>query len=468
MKRKSISRGGITYGNSHANGGIKVFNKGTGDMLEVEGGESVINKRSMASPKMVKLNGKDMTICEAASYLNQAEGGVKFNCDDVKHAQFIEEMALGGELERGTRTEREHIQVLNDLYARKITPTQATKKIAKDHIKEDKRYYSKLANMKNKMSSGGEITYPKKMYPTADVIFENGNMIDSKNEATVINNRKMTQVPKITLHREYNDNIQGNMQVRSPQDANDAFRYIFSPSEMAVREFAYILYLDRGNKIVAWESHSMGGVDASVIDVELICTSAVLIAAKGVILAHNHPSGNRQPSDADLKISVRLKKALNILSVSLLDSVILLPNGSYVSLENEGLIDADLKYDDGGNIESLDYDFSEKLGVKVDSLVNPVLRLEHFLSFTNHYCDIDPEVCKNVKSIRRKDMPQIYDDETPQFLTYLRENGITSEFEEDYPVSKITPTQMEISVKRMKNILVRLQNDYYRDDNGEV
>jgi hypothetical protein len=152
---KRIKRGGITYGKSHAEGGIPVKNQSTGDMLEVEGGEGIVNKRSMASDKKVKLNGKEMTICEAVSQLNQLEGGVQFSCDDVSDRQFIEAMAQGGELERGTRTEQEHIQVLKDLYAKRITPKQASERIAKDHLKEDSRYYSKLAKMEGKMADGG-------------------------------------------------------------------------------------------------------------------------------------------------------------------------------------------------------------------------------------------------------------------------------------------------------------------------
>jgi predicted SprT family Zn-dependent metalloprotease len=153
---KKVDSGGITYGASHDNGGIPVKNASTGEMLEVEGGEGIVNKRSMASDKMVKLNGKEMSICEAVSKLNEMEGGVKFSCDDVEDRQFIEEMEYGGELERGTRTEMEHIQVLKDLYAKRITPKQATEKIAKDHIKENPHYYTDLAKVEKKMANGGK------------------------------------------------------------------------------------------------------------------------------------------------------------------------------------------------------------------------------------------------------------------------------------------------------------------------
>lgn len=95
---KKVDKGGITYGRSHAEGGIPVKNESTGQMLEVEGGEGIINKKAMASPQMVKIDGKEMTICEAASYLNQKDGnGRQFNCDDVEHQQFLtDHYGVGG------------------------------------------------------------------------------------------------------------------------------------------------------------------------------------------------------------------------------------------------------------------------------------------------------------------------------------------------------------------------------------
>jgi hypothetical protein len=167
---KRIKRGGITYGKSHAEGGIPVKNQSTGDMLEVEGGEGIVNKRSMASKSKVTLNGKEMNICQAVSELNQMEGGVKFSCEDVNDRQFIKAMAKGGELDRGTRTEQEHIQVLKDLYAKRITPKQASERIAKDHLKEDSRYYSKLAKMEGKMAKGGKVKNDYNVPSTEDLV----------------------------------------------------------------------------------------------------------------------------------------------------------------------------------------------------------------------------------------------------------------------------------------------------------
>ena len=76
--------GGLAYGNSHDNGGMPLVVKSTGQNIEIEGGEGVVNKRSMKIDKKVEFEGKKMTPCEVVSKINQMGGGVKFKCDDVK------------------------------------------------------------------------------------------------------------------------------------------------------------------------------------------------------------------------------------------------------------------------------------------------------------------------------------------------------------------------------------------------
>ena len=104
-KMKSVSNGTITIGASHDNGGIPVYNKGTGQMLEVEGGEGIINKRSMALKKEVTLNGDKMTPCEAASEINQMAGGVAYNCDNAVDSK--EKYNGGGEFKKRSQAEQE-------------------------------------------------------------------------------------------------------------------------------------------------------------------------------------------------------------------------------------------------------------------------------------------------------------------------------------------------------------------------
>ena len=75
---KEVKKGGITYGPSHAEGGIPVRNKSTNEMLEVEGGEVVITKRAVADDTKKEFQGKMMTNKEILSKINESGGGVSF------------------------------------------------------------------------------------------------------------------------------------------------------------------------------------------------------------------------------------------------------------------------------------------------------------------------------------------------------------------------------------------------------
>lgn len=83
------AKGGITEGPSHKEGGIRMEVKSTGQQVELEGGEGVINKRNMASEKKFEFEGKEMTICEIASEINSADGnGVQIDCGNVTGKKY--------------------------------------------------------------------------------------------------------------------------------------------------------------------------------------------------------------------------------------------------------------------------------------------------------------------------------------------------------------------------------------------
>lgn len=83
------AKGGITDGKSHKEGGIPMVVKSTGQKVELEGGEGVINKRNMASEKTFEFEGEQKTICEIASEINSADGnGVEINCDNITGKQY--------------------------------------------------------------------------------------------------------------------------------------------------------------------------------------------------------------------------------------------------------------------------------------------------------------------------------------------------------------------------------------------
>ena len=107
-------------------------------------------------------------------------------------------------------------------------------------------------------------------------------------------------------------------------------------SDLPHEEF-WILILDRANQVVKEVYLSKGGISGTVVDVRLICRSAIENNASGVIIAHNHPSGQVLPSEQDRSITRKLKEALRLLDVSLLDHLII-GDQKYCSFSDEGLM----------------------------------------------------------------------------------------------------------------------------------
>jgi len=100
-------------------------------------------------------------------------------------------------------------------------------------------------------------------------------------------------------------------------------------------EEVWVLLLNRANKVLKKIQVSKGGVAGTVVDVRMIMKEAIDSLASAVILSHNHPSGNAQPSGDDDQITKRLKEAGNIMDIRLLDHVIVCDH-SYYSYMDKG------------------------------------------------------------------------------------------------------------------------------------
>ena len=121
--------------------------------------------------------------------------------------------------------------------------------------------------------------------------------------------------------------------------SNDAFKVIkqFYFDDIDIFESFFILCLNRNNQTIAYAKISQGGVAGTVVDIKLIAKYAIDCLASGVILAHNHPSGNLKPSNEDLAITKKVKEGLKILDISVLDHLILTSQG-YLSFGDEGIL----------------------------------------------------------------------------------------------------------------------------------
>jgi DNA repair protein RadC len=109
-----------------------------------------------------------------------------------------------------------------------------------------------------------------------------------------------------------------------------------SIKEKAKEHFKLIL-LNPRNKIIGISTISVGTLNASLVHPREVFKDAIVHSAASVVLAHNHPSGDPEPSEDDLKITKKLVDSGKILGIEVLDHIIIAKNG-FKSLANEGLI----------------------------------------------------------------------------------------------------------------------------------
>jgi len=106
--------------------------------------------------------------------------------------------------------------------------------------------------------------------------------------------------------------------------------------DLSHEEF-WVVYLDNSNNIINKNQLSKGGITGTVVDTRLIFKRAMEIAAVGLILCHNHPSGNLKPSMPDKELTQKIKLAGQTLDIKVLDHLIITLNG-YFSFTDEGLL----------------------------------------------------------------------------------------------------------------------------------
>ena len=125
--------------------------------------------------------------------------------------------------------------------------------------------------------------------------------------------------------------------ISSSSDAHSLILEHWNSNSIELNEAFKCLLLNRANDALGIVNHSSGGVTGTVVDLRLIFAAAIKANATGIILAHNHPSGNLKPSYQDLQLTKRIKEVGELLDINLLDHLIITAEG-YLSMADEGLL----------------------------------------------------------------------------------------------------------------------------------
>jgi DNA repair protein RadC len=149
----------------------------------------------------------------------------------------------------------------------------------------------------------------------------------------------LAKAVKIKVALELGKRIHLAEPIKQLQFNSSALAYqLFHPvlSFLAHEEF-WVAYLNHQNKVITRHCLSKGGISSTTVDLRLLLKKALEVGATGLLLAHNHPTGNLQPSKADIALTEKINKAAKVIDIQLLDHLIVYEK-SYFSFADENIL----------------------------------------------------------------------------------------------------------------------------------
>ena len=125
--------------------------------------------------------------------------------------------------------------------------------------------------------------------------------------------------------------------IKSSSDAYEVLKQSWDENKIEFVEQFKVMLLNRANKVLGIYELSTGGISGTVADIRLIFAASIKSNASSIVLAHNHPSSNTKPSDADLLLTHKIKEAGKLLDIKVIDHIIVTIE-SYYSFADQGEI----------------------------------------------------------------------------------------------------------------------------------
>lgn len=143
-----------------------------------------------------------------------------------------------------------------------------------------------------------------------------------------------SSVAEVKLTYQSKVKAQDRQKITNSEDVVKVLRELWNDT-IEYREEMMLLLLNRKNEVIGYYLLSTGGAHGTYCDPKIIFQAALLSHASGIILAHNHPSGNTTPSEQDIDLTNKVKQGGKLLEIQLLDHIIL-TSEKYYSFADEG------------------------------------------------------------------------------------------------------------------------------------
>jgi len=156
-------------------------------------------------------------------------------------------------------------------------------------------------------------------------------------ETTITKPHQLHHVAEVVLNYKSTVKPSERPKINSSREAYELLFETWDRERIEFQEQFKVLLLNRANRVLGICEISAGGISGTVADPKLIFATALKALASSILVAHNHPSGNLNPSQSDIDLTRKLKEAGKFLEIQMLDHIIVTTEG-YYSFADEGQV----------------------------------------------------------------------------------------------------------------------------------
>jgi DNA repair protein RadC len=134
----------------------------------------------------------------------------------------------------------------------------------------------------------------------------------------------------------YKSKQKNKVRISTSLDAFNVLYPLYDKETIELQEQFFLLLLNRMNIVLGWIKLSAGGTAGTIVDPKMVFGIALQTNACGIMLSHNHPSGNLLPSKNDVALTHNIVNSGKLLEITLLDHLIISPDEKYYSFADDG------------------------------------------------------------------------------------------------------------------------------------
>lgn len=149
---------------------------------------------------------------------------------------------------------------------------------------------------------------------------------------------KIQNLGEVEVTYKYHSELANRPCIRDSKQANEILRKLYKKGDLGFQEVFVAIYLNKANTVIGTFEGFKGTTTATLVDFKILMGVGIKLLATGMIIAHNHPSGNLSPSKQDIQITKRVIKCSELFDIKLLDHIILSPTGDFYSFAENNLL----------------------------------------------------------------------------------------------------------------------------------